>query len=62
MLANIVSSDTAPPLCRAVGQLSTNLRAGAGLYPWTKWKKPLSEYLENTLLGTRKQIGGQTEK
>lgn len=36
MLANIVSSDTAPPLCRAVGQLSTNLRAGAGLYPWTK--------------------------
>lgn len=60
MLANTESNDTAH-LCCVVRQLSTNLRTGAGLYPQPKWMKPLSEYLENMLLGARKQSCGQTE-
>lgn len=54
-LINIVSGETAPGLCRVVGQLRINLGTGVGLYPRQEWMKTLSQFLENTLPTARKQ-------
>lgn len=61
MLVNKVSRDIAPLFSCVIGQPTTNLRTVAELDLWPKWMKPLSDYLENTLLGERKQSCGQAQ-